>query len=227
MGSSSSIIRWILALALALVCLWQLAWVMAQLIMPKAMEITQQSALLSIDFIRPQPEITEPEKPVEDIIEPETPPEPLTPPEPPATEIPSPKLQPQFALDDLTPTVKIKQNRDWLSEITPMPDQPKPSSPLPAVKPAFSSNLFPISQPSPVYPRRAKSRKIQGWVNVEFTITTAGRVKDVVVLAAEPEGIFERNTLKTVKRWKFKPQLLDGKPTQRRVVQTIKFELDR
>jgi protein TonB len=51
---------------------------------------------------------------------------------------------------------------------------------------------LPIVKVAPVYPRRALSRGIEGFVIVEFTVTTSGTVETPRVLQAEPEEIFNR-----------------------------------
>ena len=85
----------------------------------------------------------------------------------------------------------------------------------------------PILRVSPLYPARAASRNIEGWVELAFTIAATGTTKDVRVVRAEPENIFDRAAVKAVRKWKYKPQVVDGKPADRPNVHVvIKFELD-
>ena len=49
----------------------------------------------------------------------------------------------------------------------------------------------------------------------------------MLVLESEPAGIFDNVTRKTVANWKFKPQLLNGKPTARKVEKVIRFNLQK
>ncbi len=91
----------------------------------------------------------------------------------------------------------------------------------------FSENLFPLHTPQPTYPRRARSRGIEGWVKLEFTIQVNGKVKAINILDSNPAGIFDNVTRLSVADWVFKPQLLNGLPTQRRVEQTIRFNLKK
>ena len=46
--------------------------------------------------------------------------------------------------------------------------------------------------PPPRYPRAALARGIEGFVEVEFCINEAGKVVDVRVLSASPNGVFEQ-----------------------------------
>ena len=49
-----------------------------------------------------------------------------------------------------------------------------------------------LSKIPPVYPFKAKTRGIQGWVDVEFVVTEQGQVEQIKILAAKPEKIFNR-----------------------------------
>ncbi len=91
----------------------------------------------------------------------------------------------------------------------------------------ISTNLVPLVRIPPRYPMRAASRKIEGWVKVEFTITKTGTVKDPKVVAAQPSNIFDRAALKAISRWKFKPKIVDGKAQEQRAVQILQFKLSK
>ena len=71
---------------------------------------------------------------------------------------------------------------------------------------------LPIVRVQPVYPRRALTRNIEGWVLVEFVVTETGNVRDPVVLVAEPPGFFERAALNAVVKFKYKPKVDGGEP---------------
>jgi len=62
-----------------------------------------------------------------------------------------------------------------------------------------------ISQPAPRYPPRALKQRIEGWVLVGFTIRTDGSVDQVQVLDAQPEGLFDREAVGSMQRWRFQP----------------------
>lgn len=82
----------------------------------------------------------------------------------------------------------------------------------------FSAGLadrdpLPLVRVEPQYPPQAQRRKLEGWVQVRFTISTAGSVKDVAVIKSS-DAVFERNALQAVSKWKYQPQLRAGKPAE-------------
>jgi periplasmic protein TonB len=100
----------------------------------------------------------------------------------------------------------------------------------PAVAMAGGSDRGPVPQVriDPDYPPQAKDRGIEGWCHVRFTVTKEGRVKDVVVVAAKPQNIWDRAAIRAVSNWRYQPALKDGKPVETRGVENIvRFELDR
>lgn len=62
-----------------------------------------------------------------------------------------------------------------------------------------------IKQSAPKYPKSALQREIEGWVEVQFTVTESGAVDKIKVLNQEPDKIFEEATINAVKKWKFVP----------------------
>ena len=60
------------------------------------------------------------------------------------------------------------------------------------------------------YPRRALDRNISGWTVVAFTIDATGIVQDPYIIEAEPVGYFERETLKAIKKFRYKPKVVNG-----------------
>lgn len=71
-------------------------------------------------------------------------------------------------------------------------------------------DIVPIVRVNPQYPIRAADRGIQGWVEVQFTISAAGTVKDPVVVEAEPATIFNRAALRAIRKWKYSPKIEEG-----------------
>ncbi len=87
-------------------------------------------------------------------------------------------------------------------------------------------DVVPLVRVDPEYPPQAKQRRIEGWVDVEFTIGPAGTVEDVKVIDANPRGIFEQATLRAVRRYRYNPKIVDGVAVARHGVQVrIRFEL--
>lgn len=89
------------------------------------------------------------------------------------------------------------------------------------------TDVVPLVRVNPQYPARAMQRGVEGWVLLEFTITKAGTVRDVVVKDADPPNYFERAAKKAVQKYKYKAKIEDGVPVERPGVQVvISFELE-
>jgi len=92
----------------------------------------------------------------------------------------------------------------------------------------FSSDgeYLPIVKVAPVYPRRAQTRGIEGYVLLEFMVTRTGAVRDPVVIEAKPPGIFDRAAKNAALKFKYKPKVVNGEPVDVAGVRNlIKFEL--
>jgi protein TonB len=89
-------------------------------------------------------------------------------------------------------------------------------------------DVIPLVRINPDYPPRALSRGLEGWVQVQFTITATGTVKDAVVVNAEPKNIFDDAALKAIARWRYNPKVDAGVAVERVGVQTIiRFQLEQ
>lgn len=87
-------------------------------------------------------------------------------------------------------------------------------------------DYLPIVRVAPVYPARALSRGLEGFVDLSFTVTTAGTVKDPIVLQST-SSLFERAALRAVLKFKYKPRVVDGVPVEVPGVKTrISFQLE-
>jgi bla regulator protein blaR1 len=81
--------------------------------------------------------------------------------------------------------------------------------------------LRPLVRINPEYPPAALAAKLEGEVNLEFTITAAGTVRDIVVVSSTtPE--FEEPAVTALSRWRYQPP-----PAERPGVRTIiRFQLE-
>jgi protein TonB len=78
----------------------------------------------------------------------------------------------------------------------------------------------------PRYPRKAAMEGIEGWVKFKFTISPDGTPKDVELIDAQPRRIFERDARRAIYKWKFKPNVVDGKAIeQKNMIYTMQFQL--
>lgn len=90
---------------------------------------------------------------------------------------------------------------------------------------AAEGDIIPLVRIEPQYPRQAALARIEGWVEVEFTITETGSVIDPVVVRSRPPRVFDREAIRAIQRWKFKPRVVNGQPVARRATQVIEFKL--
>lgn len=75
---------------------------------------------------------------------------------------------------------------------------------------ASDGEYLPIVKVQPIYPRRALTRGIEGYVIVQFTVTKLGTTKDVIVVEGKPSGMFDRAALQAAAKFKYKPRIIDG-----------------
>ncbi len=87
-------------------------------------------------------------------------------------------------------------------------------------------DYLPIVRVAPVYPARALSRGIEGYVDMSFTVTMAGTVRDPIVVYST-SSLFERAATRAVLKFKYKPRVVDGVPVDVPGVKTrISFQIE-
>ena len=62
------------------------------------------------------------------------------------------------------------------------------------------------------YPGSALSHKVEGTVNISYTVTPKGTVADIKVIESNPPGVFEKAASDAVSHLRYKPYLQNGKP---------------
>jgi protein TonB len=95
---------------------------------------------------------------------------------------------------------------------------------------AFSAGMadrgpLPLVRVEPQYPPQAARRGLEGWVQVRFTISTAGSVKDAMVVKSS-HTLFERAAVQAVSKWKYQPQMQAGKPVEAGNEVVLRFEME-
>ena len=88
------------------------------------------------------------------------------------------------------------------------------------------SEVMPLNDVSPEYPRYALQRGIEGHVKLAFTINRAGAVENVRVIEASPQNVFEREARRAAVRWRFAPRTEGGLAVAREAVKTLYFRLE-
>lgn len=93
--------------------------------------------------------------------------------------------------------------------------------------PQENSEVIALLKVEPDYPRKAAIEGIEGWVKLRFTVLEDGSVANIVVIDSKPRRMFEKSAIRAIKRWKFKPRMVNGKAVQQTAIQIISFELNK
>lgn len=108
----------------------------------------------------------------------------------------------------------------------PAIDTPKPgkiSTGIPRAEPDTKPDLIgmaaqidgdhlPVVRVRPQYPRRAQQQGIEGYAVVELTVGAGGAVVpgSIMVVDAEPVGVFDKAAIKAAAKFKYKPRVVSG-----------------
>ncbi len=79
----------------------------------------------------------------------------------------------------------------------------------------------------PTFPVGALDRRLSGWVDLQFVVKSDGLVSDVIIMGAEPVGVFEQAAVDAVRKWRYKPAQRDGHAIDQRARLRMKFALDK
>ncbi len=100
-------------------------------------------------------------------------------------------------------------------------------------RPAFpysnprNRDYLPLNYITPEYPLAAREEEIEGHVLVEFTVTTQGRPRGIVILDRSPSDIFNVSAVNAAERFRFEPRIMNGEPVEAEGAQyQFVFELD-
>ena len=76
------------------------------------------------------------------------------------------------------------------------------------------------------YPDSALRKGIQGYVDVQFTITPRGTVTHVAVVRSDPGDVFNHAAVDTVSQWRYDPRVVDGRAVESQSKARVRFKLD-
>jgi TonB family protein len=82
-----------------------------------------------------------------------------------------------------------------------------------------------VKEIQPIYPASARQSGIEGAVELLATISKNGDISAVKVLSGEPQ--LAHAAMEAVKKWKYKPYLLNGEAVEIQTQVTVKFKLPR
>jgi len=200
------IVRYVISIIVSLVVVFGLFWLMQYLIVSADRSLDEDESGQMLDFVRvPPQEIVNRHKPP-----PEKPPQPEEPP-------PEP---PPPAMDDITPEAQAMS-----VTAAPINTGINLSSSGFGLAPSDGEYL-PIVKVQPIYPRRALSRGVEGYVMVEFTVTKQGTTRNVRVVEST-SSMFDNAAVKAAQKFKYKPRVVDGQPIEVPGVQNkITFEIE-
>jgi TonB family protein len=88
-----------------------------------------------------------------------------------------------------------------------------------------ANQLTLVKSVQPQYPPKAERSAVEGWVELDFTVTDTGAVRDVTVDAAKPPGVFEAAASAALLQWRFKPLVRDAKAVATRARIRIRFAI--
>lgn len=86
------------------------------------------------------------------------------------------------------------------------------------------SSIELIEKVVPVYPVEAISLCALGRVKVRFIVKKDGSVKDISIISAKPEGVFDVSVVNAISEWRFKPIVANGKLIEQYVLQELVFK---
>jgi protein TonB len=92
--------------------------------------------------------------------------------------------------------------------------------------PLAEGDVLPIVRIDPQWPREALVKGIEGYVVVEVTIASDGSVRGASIIESVPKRMFDRNVIRAVLKWKFKPRIINGVPVERKAIQTLEFKIN-
>jgi len=81
-----------------------------------------------------------------------------------------------------------------------------------------------LSEVRPTYPTEAKEKSLEGAVVMDILIDDKGKVRQVSVIEGEP--LFRSGAVEAMKKFLFRPAMLEGKPVAVRIRYTLRFQLE-
>ena len=81
-----------------------------------------------------------------------------------------------------------------------------------------------LTKANPTYPRMALAHKVSGVVILHATIGKDGHIKDLSAIRS-PDQLLTESAVDAVRRWTYRPYLVDGQPTEVETTITVNFNI--
>lgn len=72
----------------------------------------------------------------------------------------------------------------------------------------------PLFRTEPKYPKSYVQKRKNGWVQLKFTVDEHGFVKNPEILASKGGALFEKESIKTLNKWRYAPKFENGKAVE-------------
>lgn len=105
----------------------------------------------------------------------------------------------------------------------PPPPPPAPKAQGPIQLPETATPPVALSNAQPPYPDEARRQGVEATVVVKFVVTESGEVTNVTIVRGHP--MFDALVLSTVRGWRYKPAVADGRPISVFRIARIPFKL--
>jgi TonB family protein len=86
-----------------------------------------------------------------------------------------------------------------------------------------ANSLARVEYVAPKYPNALRSRRVGGWVELEFTVKADGSTADIVVTNSNPRKAFDSAAINAISQWRYKPVIRDGEAVDQRAEVRIRF----
>jgi TonB family protein len=89
-----------------------------------------------------------------------------------------------------------------------------------------ASDLEAVRTEPAEFPKTALNRGIEGWVEIEFVVSTSGNTEDVTVVDASHDRYFRDEAVAAVEGWQFEPYMFMGRAIPKRAYTRLEFVLN-
>ena len=99
--------------------------------------------------------------------------------------------------------------------------------PTPGMQEVAEATLTRVKGVQIEYPPDALRKNVEGWVELEYVVTSDGKVASITVVDSNPTGVFDAAAVRALSRVRYKPVLQAGKPAAVGTKIRIAFKLSK